>query len=109
MGRHYDTKRWQRLRAAQIRREPYCRLCMLMGRLNTTDLEVDHIQPLKRGGSDHAGNLQTLCAKHHGEKTRAEARGKKWRPKGCDRFGNPLDLESDWYKPAVYRPYRGES
>lgn len=33
----------------------------------------DHILPLSLGGKDDIDNAQTLCRRHHGEKTSAEA------------------------------------
>ena len=31
--------------------------------------EVDHIVPLRQGGTSEADNLQTLCKRHHSRKT----------------------------------------
>ena len=36
-------------------------------------VEVDHVEPLWRRGTNDPENLETLCADCHGEKTRAEA------------------------------------
>ena len=33
----------------------------------------DHILPLSLGGKDDLANAQTLCRRHHGEKTSSEA------------------------------------
>lgn len=35
-------------------------------------MEVDHVLPLEKGGTNAPENLQTLCAFHHREKTRNE-------------------------------------
>ena len=40
-----------------------CRIC---GSID--DLEIDHIKPLARGGSNELENLQILCKKHNREK-----------------------------------------
>ena len=40
----------------------------------TADLEVDHVVPLALGGRDGDDNLETLCAAHHRQKTRSDAR-----------------------------------
>jgi 5-methylcytosine-specific restriction protein A len=34
--------------------------------------QVDHIVPLRHGGTDDLTNLQTLCLRCHGRKTVAE-------------------------------------
>jgi heat shock protein HspQ len=44
-----------------------CRLCSSDG-----DLEIDHIKPLCKGGSNHISNLQALCKGCHREKTQRE-------------------------------------
>lgn len=39
-------------------------------------VDVDHIIPLWAGGSNRDDNLEGLCADHHGQKTRAEAKAR---------------------------------
>ncbi len=52
-----STYAWQRARAEQIARQPYCSVCGARTRLS-----ADHIAPAAQGGAllDRA-NLQTLC------------------------------------------------
>jgi 5-methylcytosine-specific restriction protein A len=47
--------------------EPLCRQCLKEGR-TTEARHVDHIVP-RPEGDDSRGNLQSLCAYHHGVKT----------------------------------------
>ena len=54
-GRH-----WEKLRKRVIEEEGECRVCG-----DTRDLEVDHIVPTSRGGSDERENLQVLCRDHN--------------------------------------------
>jgi 5-methylcytosine-specific restriction protein A len=59
---------WRRIRAAQLRREPFCVLCYEQGRLIEA-AEVDHVVPLSQGGRvDDPANLQSLCHDCHVEK-----------------------------------------
>jgi 5-methylcytosine-specific restriction enzyme A len=54
--------------ARRIRAEkPACRACGRVGRV-----EIDHIIPRSRGGTDKRENLQPLCPKCHSEKTKRE-------------------------------------
>lgn len=62
-------------RDAVLAREPRCRVC------GAPATEADHIIPVSRGGNnDPDTNGQGLCAKHHDQKTRAEARGRATPP-----------------------------
>ena len=58
--------RWQRVRAMQLRRHPLCVVC------GTVATDVDHITPKHDGGLDEKSNLQSLCKRCHGKKTRSE-------------------------------------
>lgn len=40
--------------------------CVACG--STDELQIDHIHPVKHGGSDDMDNLQTLCGPHNREK-----------------------------------------
>lgn len=105
--RWYKRARWHKgLRPAQLAREPICRQCKALGRVNDgsltgdgarqTDpkrrrLVVDHIVP-HRGDPAlfwDPANLQTLCPDHHDrDKQREDLRGYSER-RGDD--GWPVD------------------
>lgn len=60
--RGYD-RTWRRWRLMILREEPICRLCG-----GSAD-QVDHIVPLRAGGTNDRANLQPLCASCHSTKT----------------------------------------
>lgn len=100
-GRVYDTKRWLRVRARQLAREPLCRACLALGR-TVEALHVDHRQAIEAGGAPYAlENLQSLCAEHHSLKTNAvERRGldlSEWEARGCYSDGSPRDPTHPWF------------
>lgn len=64
-ARGYDSN-WRALRLMVLRREPLCRRC------GASASQVDHIVPLRRGGTHAAENLQALCHSCHSRKTRTE-------------------------------------
>jgi len=70
----YNSKLWtERLRPAQLLREPYCRECAKRGiRVRATD--VDHIVPHEGDWERFTDpeNLQSLCHSCHSAKTVAE-------------------------------------
>ena len=70
---------WRRLREAVLDAEPLCRWCSQRGRV-TPAQEVDHILPLRDGGTNDRDNLQPLCCACHDDKTvrdmRARARAR---------------------------------
>lgn len=80
--RLYDTKRWDKLRAAQLLREPFCRACAAAG-VRTRATDVDHVTP-HRGNIVlffDSGNLQSLCHACHSRKTiREQQAGEGDRP-----------------------------
>lgn len=67
---------WRRLREVVLQAEPLCRHCMERGRL-TPAVEVDHIRPLRDGGTNDRENLQCLCREHHMEKTIRDTKARK--------------------------------
>lgn len=74
----YSHRRWRRIRARQLAKEPLCRHCLERG-LITEATEVDHIEP-HRGDRDKFwyGAKQSLCSTCHGSKT-AKDEGKRFR------------------------------
>ena len=59
-------RRWRRRRAEVLDRDGWrCVKCGRPGRL-----EVDHIRPLRAGGTDDVDNLRTLCRDCHLERHR---------------------------------------
>jgi 5-methylcytosine-specific restriction protein A len=84
---HTGSKRWRELREQVLREQPFCPLCLALGRA-VAATDVDH-----RDGNDAnnaRANLWGLCHSHHSEKTAVEMVGKVFRPKGCDADGWPL-------------------
>lgn len=101
-GRVYDTRRWQRVRANQLRREPLCRLCITEGQATPRPAQhVDHITPISAGGSPFdPSNLQSLCPPHHSSKTAQDKQGiafDDWELRGCYPDGSPRDPRHPWY------------
>lgn len=70
------TAAWDRLRAAYRLAHPLCAQCLREGR-TTIAVDVDHIQPIGRGGAllDES-NLQSLCRRCHNIKTASERAGR---------------------------------
>jgi len=66
-SRGYDWA-WRVARSEHLAVEPMCRSC---GQPAT---DVDHIAPLRSGGSDDHANLQSLCHACHSRKTLRQAR-----------------------------------
>lgn len=57
------TSEWRRIRRQVLDTFPLCRLC------GARATEVDHITPLRLGGTHDLANLQPLCASCHRKKT----------------------------------------
>jgi len=72
---HYRTADWAARRQKILVRDAFtCRSCGIV--CHGRDAHVDHIIPLEDFGTDDDMNLQVLCVKCHGAKTRSEPRAK---------------------------------
>lgn len=95
----YNTKRWYRLRYAQLSAHPLCSMCAKLGRVTPATV-VDHKKP-HRGDEElffDPDNLDSLCKPcHDGAKQQLEKSGVL---RGCDLNGVPLDANHHWHKPA---------
>ena len=67
---------WRKIRNRFIAAHPLCVHCQDHGRV-TPATEVDHIIPLKHGGTHAENNLQALCKPCHSAKTARD--GDRWR------------------------------
>ena len=64
----YLSKRWRILRRKVLYDHPICQMCDA-----ELAVDVDHVIPIERGGDPWAmSNLQGLCRRCHGRKTKAE-------------------------------------
>lgn len=80
-------RRWMRLRHVVLVEEPVCKIC---GR--KPSVEVDHIMPISKGGTDERDNLQGVCLECHEEKTRKDlGLGRKKVPTSVN--GYPFGLQ----------------
>lgn len=77
----YTSKAWAELRALYIKSFPLCKWCEEEGRVVEADV-VDHVKEIIDGGEPlDTANLQSLCHKHHTQKTNWERakRKKQWK------------------------------
>ena len=93
----YESVRWRRRRAHQLRTHPFCRMCLEDG-YSVAAAVVDHVEP-HRGSKElfFLGEIQSLCAAHHdSHKKTMENRGYKFSTAvGLD--GKPLDRDHPYY------------
>lgn len=65
----YSSKTWRDARATQLRRQPYCCVCAMVG-IRSRAVEVDHEVAIRAGGHPtNPANLRSLCKTHHSQKT----------------------------------------
>ena len=75
-ARGYDAT-WRKLRRWFLRKNPVCVECLRKDKRAVPADEVDHITPIRRGGARlDPANLQSLCKRHHAQKTAREQREK---------------------------------
>jgi 5-methylcytosine-specific restriction protein A len=63
--------KWEKLRNIVLSNEPLCRLCAAKN-LSIKAVEVDHIIPLHKNGTNEINNLQPLCWQCHYDKSQSE-------------------------------------
>lgn len=74
-------RRWMDLRHVVLVEEPVCMICE-----RSASVEVDHIIPICKGGTDERNNLQGVCKACHDDKTCDDLGIKKPRPVGLDGY-----------------------
>ena len=79
--RRTTGRRWMELRHRVLVEQPVCQICE-----RKPAVEVDHIRPLAKGGTDISTNLQGLCKECHDIKTRKEFGIKEVRKIGADGY-----------------------
>lgn len=68
----YNSARWKAVREKQLKIQPLCEVC-LNKQINEPATQVDHIKAISFGGDPlNLENLQSLCYKCHGKKSRKE-------------------------------------
>ena len=95
--RLYKTKRWQRLRARQLKLHPYCQCPHHKGQKVLANV-VDHIKP-HRGDPRlfwNPANLQSMTKHCHDKYKQSQERGGAGF-QGCNEQGDPLDPDHHWY------------
>jgi 5-methylcytosine-specific restriction enzyme A len=83
MQQRIRGRKLQTVRTRVLRRQPLCVSCLRRGRVAAA-LEVDHVTPLSKGGSDHETNMQGLCRACHEQKTASDMRYRPKRRIGAD-------------------------
>lgn len=84
-----SSRPWQRVRWRIMVRDGFtCQLCKRL--CDPSGIEIDHIVPLSKGGTDADDNLRTCCIACNQDRNRQ--RGKvqphaSWQRKGCDADG----------------------
>ena len=73
-ARGYGSE-WREIRAEKLRRSPMCTNPFTLHDGFVRAVLVDHIIPLRRGGTNDMGNLQSLCVACHNKKINDEDGG----------------------------------
>ena len=85
---YYRTRAWTALRAACLRRDPWCRTPGCRERSTV----ADHIIERAKGGLDMLSNLRGLCQHHHNQRRQ----GGEPYLKGARADGTPADPRHWW-------------
>ena len=68
----YNSARWKAVREKQLKIQPLCEACLNNG-IDKPAVQVDHIKAISFGGDPlNMENLQSLCYRCHGIKSRKE-------------------------------------
>ena len=68
----YNSARWRAVREKQLKTQPLCEACLRKG-IDEPAVQVDHIKAISFGGDPlNMENLQSLCYRCHGIKSRKE-------------------------------------
>jgi 5-methylcytosine-specific restriction protein A len=104
----YNTAAWRRLRGAQLRAQPLCRMHAELGQLVAARV-VDHIERHDgdRDKFGDAGNLQSLCKSCHDSHKQAQERNADGILRGAGLTGQPLDLRHPWHQAGAAAPIQG--
>ena len=73
----YKKQAWLRLRRAQLRREPLCRICLEHGRVTPATV-ADHIVPWRDYNEFVLNPLRSLCASCHSGLRKGDNSAKPW-------------------------------
>lgn len=69
----YRSTAWKKLSRRMMEKNPVCVECLKQGIIKKADV-IDHIVPIRQDWSRRLdeSNLQSLCYRHHNQKTKAE-------------------------------------
>jgi 5-methylcytosine-specific restriction enzyme A len=59
----YKSAKWQKDRAAQLKKQPLCQRCLAIGD-RVRAIGVNHIVPRRSGGPDLPENYESCCRRH---------------------------------------------
>ena len=86
----YASSTWRFMREQHLKANPFCVVC------GERASHADHVLAIANGGTTD-GRLQSMCAKHHHEKTvRDNMRPPTGQPRDERRSSDEHDLQSVW-------------
>jgi 5-methylcytosine-specific restriction endonuclease McrA len=94
----YKTKQWKLLRERQLQKQGMCECPHCKGAKLEANV-VDHITPHKgdRKLFFNSKNLQSMAKECHDAFKQSQEKGGAGFLQGCDKYGNPLSREHEWY------------